>query len=167
MVIFQTPKKPLLANSFVLSIEKGKTFSNGKTWTRYSINGHFDQAIEYQLLISPRNFTIPRQILLHDQIFRENTYDSGKNGNRMVTTDQNREWTFRLTEDQSYSFYHKITTRSGSIVCDSNGQVVANLRRELVFTGQNHFNPEDSVERIAGEQARWRKRQLTWLLLSG
>ncbi|PLW13847.1 hypothetical protein PCANC_04645 [Puccinia coronata f. sp. avenae] len=81
--------------------------------------------MDYVLLITPKAFFKPRKIKIQDQIFKENSFNSEQNGNRMVTNRKNKEWTFKITEDQSYTFFHKITARSGSIVCDSNGKIAA------------------------------------------
>ncbi|KAA1133935.1 hypothetical protein PGTUg99_032956 [Puccinia graminis f. sp. tritici] len=130
-------------NTFLLLVERLETFySNETRFTKFSITGHFNQAMDYQLLITPKAFFKPRKIAIQDQIFKENFFDSVRcffylffqsvlslenNGNRMVTTRKNKEWTFKISENQSYTFYQKITARSGYIVCDSNGQAVAKI----------------------------------------
>ncbi|KAA1127584.1 hypothetical protein PGTUg99_002908 [Puccinia graminis f. sp. tritici] len=115
-------------NTFLLLVERLETFySNETRFTKFSITGHFNQAMDYQLLITPKAFFKPRKIAIQDQIFKENFFDSENNGNRMVTTRKNKEWTFKISENQSYTFYQKITARSGYIVCDSNGQAVAKI----------------------------------------
>ncbi|KAI7965851.1 hypothetical protein MJO29_001599 [Puccinia striiformis f. sp. tritici] len=130
-------------NTFILSIERLETYhSNGTRYTKFSITGHFNQAIDYQLLITPKAFFKPRKIEIQDQIFTENFYDSENNGNRMVTTrNKQKEWTFKIDENRSYTCNQKITARSGSIVCDSSGQIVAKLStsaRNNLFSSPNY-----------------------------
>ncbi|OAV97024.1 hypothetical protein PTTG_11653 [Puccinia triticina 1-1 BBBD Race 1] len=133
-----------LENTFLLLVERLETFySNEKRFTRFSITGHFNHAMDYHLLITPKAFFKPRKIEIHDQLFKENFFDSESNGNRMVTSRKNKEWTFKISEDQSYTFYQKITARSGYIVCDSNGKAVAKLNaKKKPLSGHDYYQIE-------------------------
>ena len=66
-----------LDNTILLLIERKETFyEKEERYTKFSITGHFSNAMDYVLLITPKAFFKPRKIEIQDQIFKENSFNS-------------------------------------------------------------------------------------------